>query len=226
MNAPLKKPGGGGGDMMLESRHLMGLFLGVVVVCGVFFTLGYVMGRTQGDATVRAANIAGPVGAGLATPAAAPKGSPAAPPTSDWSIPSSAETKKAPERIQPSAPGSLNGSGGAATLTPAFEVAPPPRLAASASAVASKPAHKVPAKLRAPAVPRGAIVLQIAALSREGDALALADALQQKNFPAFVLQPQGDNLYRVQVGPYADSESADSGKKALQREGFKAILKR
>src|SRR5271154_7186010 len=37
----------GGGDRVLESRHLVGLFLGVVLLCGVFFTLGYVMGRTQ-----------------------------------------------------------------------------------------------------------------------------------------------------------------------------------
>ena len=37
----------GGGDRVLESRHLVGLFLGVVLLCGVFFTLGYVMGKTQ-----------------------------------------------------------------------------------------------------------------------------------------------------------------------------------
>ena len=32
--------GGGkrGGDRVLESRHLVGLFLGVVLLCGVFFT--------------------------------------------------------------------------------------------------------------------------------------------------------------------------------------------
>ena len=215
---------------MLESRHLMGLFLGVVVVCGVFFTLGYVMGRTQGDSTVRAANIAGPVGAGIASPlpaaSATAKSGASAPTPNEWTFPSATGTKKQPDRLEPKVPASANGGGGAATLTPAFEAAPPPRPVASASAVASKPAAKTPSKLRAPVVPRGAIVLQVAALSREGDAMALADALQQKSFPAFVLQPQGDNLYRVQVGPYADSESADAGKKALQREGFKAILKR
>ena len=35
----------GGADRVLESRHLVGLFLGVVLLCGVFFTLGYVMGH-------------------------------------------------------------------------------------------------------------------------------------------------------------------------------------
>src|ERR1700729_1145816 len=46
----------GGGDRVLESRHLVGLFLGVVLLCGVFFTLGYVMGRTQYGGAVPAAD--------------------------------------------------------------------------------------------------------------------------------------------------------------------------
>src|SRR5580700_11049905 len=45
----------GGGDRVLESRHLVGLFLGVVLLCGVFFTLGYVMGKTQYGGAVHAA---------------------------------------------------------------------------------------------------------------------------------------------------------------------------
>src|ERR1700690_3018 len=45
----------GGGERVLESRHLVGLFLGVVLLCGVFFTLGYVMGKTQYGGAVHAA---------------------------------------------------------------------------------------------------------------------------------------------------------------------------
>src|SRR5689334_17301338 len=44
----------GGGDRILESRHLVGLFLGVVLLCGVFFTLGYVMGHNQYGGAVHA----------------------------------------------------------------------------------------------------------------------------------------------------------------------------
>jgi cell division septation protein DedD len=73
---------------------------------------------------------------------------------------------------------------------------------------------------------KGAIVLQLAALTREGDALALADALQQKKFPSFVVTPAGDAFFRVQVGPYSDVKSAEAAKAALDREGFKAIIKR
>src|SRR5271156_3165124 len=45
----------GGGDRVLESRHLVSLFLGVVLLCGVFFTLGYVMGHNQYGGPVHAA---------------------------------------------------------------------------------------------------------------------------------------------------------------------------
>ncbi len=48
----------GGGDRVLESRHLVSLFLGVVLLCGVFFTLGYVMGHNQYGGPVHAAELA------------------------------------------------------------------------------------------------------------------------------------------------------------------------
>ena len=41
---------------MLESRHVIGLFLLMLVFSGVFFALGYVMGRNQYDGQVRAEN--------------------------------------------------------------------------------------------------------------------------------------------------------------------------
>ena len=45
---------GGGEDRVLESRHVIGLFLLMLVFSGVFFALGYVMGRNQYDGQVRA----------------------------------------------------------------------------------------------------------------------------------------------------------------------------
>jgi len=55
--------------------------------------------------------------------------------------------------------------------------------------------------------------------------LELATRLQKKKFPAFVLSPQGDKYYRVQVGPYADPKAADAARKGLEGAGFKAIVK-
>src|SRR5258706_14370073 len=77
----------------------------------------------------------------------------------------------------------------------------------------------------APAMPANSYTLQVAALRREADAMSLASHLQKKKFPAFVVSPQGDKYYRVQVGPYADQKSADAARKGLEGAGFKAIVK-
>ena len=44
----------GGGDMVLGSRHLAGIFVVLVVLFGVVFTLGYVLGRNHGETQLRA----------------------------------------------------------------------------------------------------------------------------------------------------------------------------
>jgi cell division septation protein DedD len=193
--------------MVLESRHLLGLFLGVVVICGVFFTLGFVMGRTQYDSSVRAASASAPATKlrNEPAPAAAAGANPAVPKPSEWDFYRAGESKKPDDRLQP-----------AETSKSAPAAVPAPLNPASAKKTNLSP----------PLMPRGAVVLQVAALSRENDALALAEALQGKEYPAYVLVPKDDGYYRVQVGPYADTKSAEAAKKALERDGFKALVKR
>jgi len=210
-NGGPKKGGGGGRDMVMESRHLLGVFLGIVVLCGVFFTLGYVMGRTQYDTSVRAATASRPNPAADASPKTESKPATSVPAASDWNFYRAGEAKSAP-----------------APLKPEPAAAKPSKISSANSAPAPKPASssRTSKLAKPPLIPRGAIVLQVAALTRENDALALAEALQQKEYPAFVLGPAGDNLYRVQVGPFADTGSADRARRSLERDGFKAITKR
>src|SRR3979411_2805768 len=47
---------GSAGERVLEGRHVIGLFMLMLLFSGVFFTLGYVMGRNQYDGQVRAAS--------------------------------------------------------------------------------------------------------------------------------------------------------------------------
>ncbi|MGB0035939.1 MAG: SPOR domain-containing protein [Candidatus Acidiferrales bacterium] len=205
---------------MLESRHLVGLFLGVVLLCAVFFTLGYVMGRTQFGGQVQAA--AGLVknslpGASSNAASKAKENEPAAPPASSgWDFyPTKKEENKLEPAAKPSAPVP-------AVATKSSGSTP----AATTKTVASPGPAKPAARFQPPPMTRGSIVLQVSALTRESDALAMADILQQKRFPSFVVTPTSDALYRVQVGPYADMQSAEAAKRALDREGIKAIIKR
>ena len=218
----MKKAGGGGRETVLESRHVVGLFLGVVVLCGVFFTLGYVMGRTQQDSSVHAVSAA-------ASAKPADKTAAAAPAPSSWDFVSGGDTKKQPGKLEsPAKPAAGSGAPAVITSTPIKPESATPKAAEKAAPVTrSTPTTALQNSLRkSPVIPRGYVVLQIAALTREADALALVEALQKKQFPAFLLTPATGNLYRVQVGPYADGKAADAAKKALEREGFKAITKR
>jgi DedD protein len=72
---------------------------------------------------------------------------------------------------------------------------------------------------------KGSVVLQVAALTHQNDAVAIADMLQQKRFPSFVVAPTTDNFYRVQVGPYPDQRAAEVAKAALDHAGFQGIIK-
>lgn len=210
-----------GGDFVLESRHLVGVFFLLVVIFGIVFTLGYLLGRGQYDSGVRAAVGKPPSGDSPAAVASKSKNSPANEQTapkqngSDWDFYHSAESKTTEDHLQP------------------------PKKTVPATQPASKPASKidaVPSKSVKPEpqsssangqlIPKGAIMLQVAALQTESDALALAQALQQKKFAAFVLTPSADKFYRVQVGPYADAQSAAAARRDLEAKGFKSIVKR
>ena len=66
-------------------------------------------------------------------------------------------------------------------------------------------------------------VLQVAAIKNENNAVALASQLTQKQFPAFVVQSPGSDLYRVLVGPYSDSDTTAKAEANLRREGFPSV---
>ena len=189
----------GRGERTIGSGHLVALFLGIVVLCCVFFILGYEMGRAQFEkgGAAAAGKAATPAPSAAAQPAAAA-------PAPGW--PSANPVTQAP-------------AGKPASTAPAASAAP----AASKPAASAK---NIEPSLRAPEIPQGSIVLQVAANRSQSDALGLAKLLQDKGYPAFVLTPAGDDWYRVQVGPFSDAKSADQAKTGLAKEGFKAIVKR
>lgn len=195
---------------MLESKHVIGLFFVMLLFSGVFFSLGFVMGRNQYDGQVRAAGngrAAGEVPAARDHSATAPHNEPAstdpaAQPSGDWGdFYDAGNSKPVDDHLKP-----------AATRTVPVAAHP---------AAGAKPSRS----LNAPLIPGGSYTLQVAALRRQADALALANSLQKKKFPAFVLTPQGDKYFRVQVGPYPEQKAAEAAKKGLESAGFKAIVK-
>ena len=216
-----------GGDLVLGGRHLVGIFALLVVVLGIVFTLGYLLGRSRYEDQLRAAVATGAgetavgsaVGAGPA-PGASPGASAGrtdSPPPADWDFYRSNEPPKSPERLT-AAPSPRP------VTAPVQPVESP--AAKSAPVRPAKPAARTAAPPGSALIPQGAITLQVAALLREADALALAQALQEKKFPAIVTTPAADRYYRVQVGPYPDTKSANTARRELEKQGFKSIVRR
>jgi len=216
-----------GSDFVLETRHLAGLFLLLAVIFGVVFTLGYLLGRSQYDPKLRAAVGALPDSEPSSAPAPAapaatksklrPESKDAQVPkkNSDWDFYHSADPQAESDHLQPPP------AKPAAAAAPSAAAAKP----SPAPSKAAKGAKSSPG-VGGPLIPKGAIMLQVAAVMHQDDALALAQALQQKKFPAIVIPPSADKYYRVQVGPYADNQSAMNGQKDLEAKGFKSIVKR
>ena len=214
----------GAGERVLEGRHVIGLFLAVILLSGLFFTLGYVMGLHQAEASAddlpgkpELRNSSKPEVASKRANKTAPAESPAetaAPASSEWEFYHAGEKGKTEDRLKPATS------------------APSPQLQQSApflvkSSPASRSASKNASKAsNSVATPSSAYSLQVAAMNKEVDALDLAKVLQKKKFPAYVLSPHGDKYYRVQVGPYADLKAADLARRGLEDAGFKAFVKR
>lgn len=209
------------GDMVLGGRHLVGIFLLLVVVFAVVFTLGYLLGRSQYDSSIRAASKTAPVlpaagsaphVADAAPPPAAPQASQTPSQPTEWDFYHAAQPAKSPPRLTPQPRKAVSGR----------------KLSAARHSPRHKPVRlpRADRSLAAPLIPRGATVLQVAALTHQSDALALAQALQKRKFPAFVLTPAADHFYRVQVGPYPTEQSANTARHRLERQGFKSIVKR
>jgi cell division septation protein DedD len=213
----------GAGERVLESRHVIGLFLAVILLSGLFFTLGYEMGLHQSEARVSADDlpvkpeprmVSKPDAVSKRTSKTTPPDSTtdtAAQSSSEWEFYHAGEKGKTENLLKP-APAS----------------APP---AKSEPVLVRSPASARPAKGGSKpsngfAVQGTGYTLQVSATTREADALELAKQLQKRKFPAYVLSPHGDKYYRVQVGPYMDLKAADAARKGLEDAGFNAFVKR
>src|SRR5271165_1963593 len=149
------------GERVLESKHVIGLFLLMLVFSGLFFTLGYVMGRNQYDGQVRAATDGMKAGTATADPEVNPKhrssskgteiipseadADPATPNNPDWEFYGSNKPAKNEPRLDPQPPAPPSSTPAARALSAKVRVGPtPPVLPTSAP---SKSSHNVNAPL-------------------------------------------------------------------------------
>lgn len=215
-------------ELVLENRQLVFIFFGAALLCGVFFALGFLIGRDQGDLRWRSAS--GKL-EGIESSQASVKTSPkkndtgAEPPitkTADQdAISKELSFYKTVEGKSKEAEYKVNPVGGARSADKSSGVPKAATPAAAVKIVTTTPATQ----------PAGAtIIFQVAALSKSVDAEALVRKLKAKGFQAFFVSPPpdagADKLYRVQVGPFSEAATAEQVKSKLLTEGYQPLIRR
>lgn len=200
-------------EITLGTTKLLGLFFGLVMVCAVFFALGYTLGR-KADVGIASASAAAP----LQTASNSSKPAVSAQPMTFYK---SVEQKDATAQLTPS-PDAGSAKSGSPNSTAANQSAPVSSPAAQGS---SSPSSNPPDPMAA--IPAGGYFVQVAAVTKRDDADALVDALKKRQYPAFVSDGSStDKLFRVQLGPFADIKEAEGTRTRLIDDGYNPILKK
>ncbi|MGA8216797.1 MAG: SPOR domain-containing protein [Candidatus Sulfotelmatobacter sp.] len=206
-------------EITLGTAKLLGLFFGLVMVCAVFFALGYTLGR-KSDAALTAPSAAAPLQTSSGTK---PAGSASPQPAPSMSFYKAVEQKDANPQLTPA-------SQDATSPTPAAAAQAPASSGGASSPAASSPSQGTqtanPPDPMA-ALPTAAYFVQVAAVTKQEDADALVDALKKKQYPAFVAaNSAADKFLRVQVGPFTDLKDAEAMRTRLINDGYNPILKK
>jgi DedD protein len=203
-------------EITLSTASLLGIFFGLVLICGVFFGFGYSMGRGAGP-TAQASTLEGSeTVAAESQPAIEP--APAEPKAAEPHATASAAAKQPAPAEEASAPAP------APEKTASLRSAPLVISKPFAGREVPPPAAYVP-PVDAPANAAGQPMVQIAAVARREDADVLVSALRQRGYGVVVRNEPQDRLLHVQVGPFANRTQAAAIKQKLLSDGYNAIIK-
>lgn len=196
----------------LSARYLAVVFLMGVAACGVFFSLGFLVGYNErpGRGLPAAEQVA-------PSPAIPPPVSAAGEkvdrPGEAISAPAY-ETASATTAQKPAAEPIEQPDKEPAATVQERTAAPPPPVSAAAQGDEVTPAFTV----------------QVAATREHADAERLVKELRARGYAVFLVTPEylhaSDNLFRVQVGPFATREEAEKVRGKLGQEGFKPFIRR
>ncbi|MGZ4832509.1 MAG: SPOR domain-containing protein [Terriglobales bacterium] len=191
-------------EITLGTGRLLALFIGLVIICALFFSLGFSLGHRSEP--VSAASSAAPSNSAERRPS---------------------PTRSAPEaRSDPEAPP----KSGADELTFYKAVErnePKAKLEKPTPQVTTRTVESRPA---APELRRssagGGYMVQVAAVTKQEDADALVHALRRKSYPVLAINGPGDRLYHVQVGPFGELKEAEAARSKLVGDGYNPIVKK
>ena len=212
-------------DRGLSARHLILIFLAGVAVCGVFFSLGFLVGYNERSSRVT------PTEERVQEPSAIPPtvNIPAEDAQTGSKWPAATTVASSPTPSSDSAAGTRAGGtqSSAASASTSGSTALEPATSERAASTRNSSGHST--SNGASSAASGGFTVQIAATSTKEDAQKLVSVLKSRGYSAFLVTPQhaqaNDNLFRVQVGPFTTREGAERVRARLSKEGFKPFIR-
>ena len=223
-------------EVTLGTGAVLLIVLGLLLLCGLCFGLGYAGGHRGVQSTAAAGQL--PPG-GQSSPENSGEqvnGSPSKPSAiAQAAVPASAESVPPPgDGSRPEAPGQPQSAVAAMAPIagqPASSPATQPSVPSSQPEVrpALPPVAIVPQTASAssgqpaapPAVP---LMVQIAAVPHEEDANVLVGALRKHGYAVSARREPADNLIHVRIGPFNDRNEANRWRLKLLNDGYNAMI--
>ena len=185
-------------ELVLGNKQLLSVFFLVILLLGVFFTMGYVVGKNS--TPVEAAGRAGS--------------------TSDVAVTTANATVEDGPRSAVRHLGASDGQNAQVSSIATQQTGP--RDSAAASTVGDSRAEDPGTPAISTPVP-GETYLQVLAVARP-EAEVLAEVLIKKGFRAVVAPGPNEKLFRVLVGPASDTAQLGRLKGDLELAGFKGAF--
>ena len=219
----------------IPKRLVLVAFFAIVLVCALFFSLGFILGRWERNpgnapATEQVTpssdippTVNPPAGPPQPSTASEESGGAAAPATG-----SPAPSSTVPEHPQASAQTELpapSATGAAKPRDNAPSSSAARQLMGEASNGHQTSTAAVPVRTKLPP----GLTVQVAALSSQQDAVNMVQVLKSRGYPALLLTPDREHskdiFYRIIVGPYKTRQQVDEARNKLAAEGFKPFIR-
>lgn len=225
-----------GTEFTLGAGSLLGIFFGLVLLCGLFFGFGYILGHGRSPL-----HISNPT-------AETPMKSSSAQSSSQANV---TTTKPGAQRAATTATETANGTTGANSSSTTNGAATPSGAqpgttgATTASSQTGSQTTSTGAQSSSPTIAQneqqsfhpdvplnksqaaadGQFMVQIATVSTVSDAVTLVRTLRQHGFKAFAIADQKNNTMHVQMGPFNTLAAANQIRARLMADGYNAALK-
>jgi cell division septation protein DedD len=211
-------------ELTLGSGSLVAMFFGLVLICGLFFGLGYAMGHRGSEESTDANQAPGGAPAVLQADGSRPKPSASAAGAVKPTSGAVADLSASAETETTSDPGTQSSAVAEATEQAGQSLVRPALPGTVIQTQGQQPTGAVAPAMNPIAAMPGALMVQIAAVTNPDDAGVLVNALRRRGYAVAARRDVADGMIHVRIGPFSSRDEAEKWRQKLLSDGYNAIV--